>query len=352
VKTLTLVASTGRPDRAELRRREAADEQPRVLLFEDRLCSDIMEGGRTRPPLRYLVQAWRAYRMRRQYDVVLTWGEPLSLLFALILKLTGARTRHVALMYWISPPKKALFLRAVQSHIDRIVTWSSVQRAFGIERLGIPADTFTLVRYPVDQDFWRPAPGAGDGDMIVAVGNEMRDYPTLIRAMRDLPMPCHIAARDIQRGASKKLATRASMLAAGPIPPNVTIGQKSYADLRALYARSRFVVIPVKPTDTDNGVTTALEAMAMGKAVICTRTRGQVDVIEEGKTGIFVPQGDAAALREAIRYLWDRPGVADAMGRAGRARVEERHSFEQFVDSVRSVVDQVLTEPRLVPAQA
>jgi len=352
VKTLTLVASTGRPDRAELLRRERADEQPRVLLFEDRLSSDMLEGGGTRPPLRYLAQVVRAYRKRRQYDVVLTWGESLSLLFALLLKITGTRTRHIALMYWISPPKKALLLAAVQSHIDQIITWSSVQRAFGIERLGIPAEKFTLVRHPVDQDFWRPAdfpaPASGggsdwgsSGDVIAAVGNEMRDYPTLIRAMRDLPMACHIAARDVQPGSSRRLARRASMLADGPLPPNVTIGEKSYPQLRALYARSRFVVIPLLPTDTDNGVRGALEAMAMGKAVICSRTRGQVDVIDEGKTGLFVPQGDPAALRQAIQYLWDNPELAAAMGRAGRKRIEERHTFEQFVESVRSVVERV-----------
>ena len=108
---------------------------------------------------------------------------------------------------------------------------------------------------------------------------------------------------------------------------------------------------PLLPTDTDNGVRGALESMAMGKAVICSRTRGQVDVIEEGKTGLFVPQGDPAALREAIQYLWNHPEEADAMGRAGRRRIEERHTFEQFVESVRGVAEQVLTERRLVPAQ-
>jgi glycosyltransferase involved in cell wall biosynthesis len=65
-----------------------------------------------------------------------------------------------------------------------------------------------------------------------------------------------------------------------------------------------------------------------------------------------VPQGDADALREAIQYLWGHPEVADAMGRAGRARVEEGHTFEQFVDSVRSIVEELVAEPRLVPAQA
>ncbi len=85
-------------------------------------------------------------------------------------------------------------------------------------------------------------------------------------------------------------------------------------ELRDLYARSRFVVVPLHASDTDNGVTVILEAMAMGKAVICSRTRGQVDVIQEGVTGIYVPVGDAAALRAAILSLWAEPQRAQQMG--------------------------------------
>jgi glycosyltransferase involved in cell wall biosynthesis len=135
------------------------------------------------------------------------------------------------------------------------------------------------------------------------------------------------------------------------LPANVTVGSRSYQELRALYARSRFVVIPLLSTDTDNGIRVALEAMAMGKAVICSRTIGQVDVIEEGKTGLFVPPRDPDALRTAIQELWDHPERAEAMGRAGRKRIEERHSLEQFVESVRDAVEQVVAERRLVTAQ-
>jgi glycosyltransferase involved in cell wall biosynthesis len=347
MKTLTLVAELGRPDRREQLRRELEDEGPRGLLFEDSLNSDMLDGGVRRRLARYLGQVLDAYRRRRGYDAVLTWGEPLSLLFALLLKLTGSRTRHLALMYWVSPRGKALFLKAVHSHIDQIITWSSVQREVAIERLGIPATKITLVRHPVDQRFWRPMGAATD--TICAAGNEMRDYTTLITAMRDLTIPCEIAVRNDPSCTSRRLTTMDTILRNGSLPANVTLGSHNYPELRALYARSRFVVIPLLPTDTDNGIRVALEAMAMGKAVICSRTRGQVDVIEEGKTGLFVPPRDPRALGQAIQYLWDHPEVADRMGMAGRQRIEQRHTLDQFVNSVKGIVEQVIAEPRLAP---
>jgi glycosyltransferase involved in cell wall biosynthesis len=110
-------------------------------------------------------------------------------------------------------------------------------------------------------------------------------------------------------------------------------------ELRDLYARSRFVVVPLLPSDTDNGVTVILEAMAMGKPVICSRTRGQVDVIREGVTGLYVPIGDAAALRAAILALWNDPLRARQMGRDARAYVEQHHTLEKFTATTRSAAE-------------
>ena len=101
------------------------------------------------------------------------------------------------------------------------------------------------------------------------------------------------------------------------------------------------MVIPLRATDTDNGLTCMLESMAMGKAVICSRTMGQVDVLQDGVTGMYVPQGDPAALREAILKLWNNPALAAEMGRRGREYIEQYHSIEQFVDSVRTIVEEV-----------
>jgi glycosyltransferase involved in cell wall biosynthesis len=58
-------------------------------------------------------------------------------------------------------------------------------------------------------------------------------------------------------------------------PPTSPSQQLSQLGLRDLYSQSRFVVVPLHEVDFDAGVTTLTEAMAMGKAVIVTRTRGR-----------------------------------------------------------------------------
>ena len=172
-------------------------------------------------------------------------------------------------------------------------------------------------------------------DMVCSVGREMRDYETLVAAIRDLKIPCHIAAASFP---GKKDAWVESLKKGGPLPSHITVGKKNYFELRELYARSSFLVMPILPTDTDNGTTSILEAMAMGKTVICSKVKGQADVIQEGKTGFFVPQGDVQKLKEKIEYLWNNPGIAVQMGKEARIYVEKNHTLDNFVDQVKEIV--------------
>jgi hypothetical protein len=111
-----------------------------------------------------------------------------------------------------------------------------------------------------------------------------------------------------------------------------------FSDLRNLYNRSRFFVMPLLETETDNGTTSILEAMSMGKAVICSRVSGQRDVIQEGITGIFVPPGDPGALREAIYHLWSNPDIAAEMGARAREHIERFHAYDGWVADVQRVI--------------
>jgi glycosyltransferase involved in cell wall biosynthesis len=353
MKTLTLVyGGLGQPGAEELDRRESVDQWPRVRLYEKVLQSDMMDerdivslNGLRGAAYRHLpmgvAQALEGYRRRTRYDAIVSWGEAFGLPLAALLKGTRARTPHVALFSWISTPRKAALLRRVHSHIHRIVVWSSIQYDFAVNQLGIPAARMVQLRWLVDQKFWRPV--NGPTDMICAVGREMRDYATLIEAIRDWPVPCHIAAKvDV----GKKDAWMTDIRDPESLPPHITFGSKPYPELRALYARSRFVVLPIYPTDTDNGVTAMTEAMAMGKAVICSRVDGQRDLLEDGVNGLFVPPRDPRALREAIEYLWAHPEVCDRMGLEGRKKIERFHTLDQFVAGVRSAVEEAIVEAR------
>jgi glycosyltransferase involved in cell wall biosynthesis len=161
--------------------------------------------------------------------------------------------------------------------------------------------------------------------MICTAGLERRDYPTLMRAVEGLDVDVVIAA-------ASPWSTWADSSTGTEPPANVDIRRLDLFDLRQLYADAAFVVMPLEEVDFQAGITTILEAMAMSRAVVCSRTAGQDDTIVEGETGRYVPPGDADALRSAIVALLDDPAEAERLGRGGRSWVEQHASIERYAD--------------------
>jgi glycosyltransferase involved in cell wall biosynthesis len=70
-----------------------------------------------------------------------------------------------------------------------------------------------------------------------------------------------------------------------------------------------------------------LEAWAAGKPVIGCRIPAGEDVVEDGRTGLLIPPGDCAALVAGLATLLRSAEMRRTFGAAGRAQVEERHSW-------------------------
>jgi glycosyltransferase involved in cell wall biosynthesis len=81
-----------------------------------------------------------------------------------------------------------------------------------------------------------------------------------------------------------------------------------------------------------------LEAMAAGLPIVSTRTMGADEAIEDGRSGVLVPVGDARALAGAIVALAaDAPRRA-ALGRAARERVLAHFTAAQALDRCDAVL--------------
>jgi glycosyltransferase involved in cell wall biosynthesis len=351
-------AWAGQATRDELERQAAQGVRPRSDYVElaRALDADIMDTQylteRASLPARavarlagvVLAQILEAFLRQGRYDRIVARADRLGLPLALLFKLSRGRRDLVLVSVWLSRPRKAVFLTRfkVQSHLRAIVNYGSVQAELARTRFGVPAEKLYVCPQPVDERFWRPL-DEPVGDGIVSVGWEARDFPTLARAMDGLDAGVDLAIGsavlrpsgdpDALFGPTVREAARA-----GTGPGFRVHQQLPPLELRRLYARARLVVVPLHDVDFDAGVTTITEAMAMGKAVVATRTRGQVDIIRDGENGIYVPPGDAAALRNAVRQLLDHPEEADRMGRAGRALVESRHTLDRWVRDVADVV--------------
>jgi glycosyltransferase involved in cell wall biosynthesis len=98
------------------------------------------------------------------------------------------------------------------------------------------------------------------------------------------------------------------------------------------------MVMPLFNVNFQAGVTAILEAMAMGKAVICSRTAGQTDVLTEGETGMYVAPGNPQALRAAILHLLNQPEQTKQMGRSGRHQTLQEMSLECYVERLKEYV--------------
>jgi glycosyltransferase involved in cell wall biosynthesis len=322
----------------------SGETAPRNYVFEDAFSPNWDESILNRSDSSTVPNWWRLAReiLRRhaEYDAVVTWGEKLSLAMLVQQQFASVAKPHIAMMYQFEKPNIRLPLGAFKKNLHAVITWSSVQRRALIDRIRFPAERVFLVHHYVDQVLYSPRPI--EEDMICAVGAEMRDYATLLQAIRGTGLRCHIATDHVRiPGRYRFLNHRRVPIGniGARADTHLTEGRMSLTELRNLYARSRFVVVPLLPSDTDNGVTVILEAMAMGKPVICSRTRGQVDVIQEGVTGLYVPIGDATALRTAILSLWNDPPRARKMGRNARAYVEKHHTLEKFTSTTRSAAE-------------
>jgi glycosyltransferase involved in cell wall biosynthesis len=191
--------------------------------------------------------------------------------------------------------------------------------------LGLPRERVGVLPFGVDHEFWHDTAPRGADARIVSVGSDAgRDYPTLLASAGGLPL--HIVTRQVL---------------AVPEGADVRVTHEhSAAGLRDIYSGSRFVVTPLHERDQPSGQSAALQAMACGRAVILTRTRGWwgEDVLVDGDNCVLVGPGDAEALRRALHALWDDPERCRRIGTRARATVERWFGEERFAESLAALV--------------
>jgi len=90
----------------------------------------------------------------------------------------------------------------------------------------------------------------------------------------------------------------------------------------------------------------AIEAAAMEVPVVASNVYGIPDVVDDGVTGLLVPPKDVSALAQALRSLIADEERRRQMGRAARAFVAERYSWEKNTAEMESLYGEMLGRAR------
>lgn len=282
-----------------------------------------------------------AFRRRKKYSVILATGEDVGFPLAFLMKYFGGSTPLIVTCHNISSRRPSFFLRrlGVGSAVSVFQCLSASQAAILATKTRLNASNKQLLFWHVDHEFFRPMPEVPEDNIICSAGMASRDYATLLAATSGMEVDVKIAADS--PWFKQTLNVDTTTLAA-----NVEVrSYGTYSALRDLYAKSRVVVVPLIDVPYSAGYTVMLEAMAMAKPLIVTRTRQPSDFIVDGVNAVYVPPNDPAALREKLEYLLSNPEYAKQLGRSARKTVEEGLTLRHYVGRVRSAVEQAL-KPR------
>ena len=85
-----------------------------------------------------------------------------------------------------------------------------------------------------------------------------------------------------------------------------------------------------------------LEAMRAGLPVVASDVGGVKESVVNGETGFVIPAGDVLQLRECLRQLLTDAELRTTMGEAGRARYEEKFTFDRLVERTTEVYQSVV----------
>ena len=162
-----------------------------------------------------------------------------------------------------------------------------------------------------------------------------KDHATLIHALallrdRGLTPALHLAGAGSERllRQARVLAERLGLNAQVRFLGNVSNLPERLAATQVFVLSTRWEGMPLA----------LVEAMAAGCACVATDVVGVREVIDQGRTGLLVPPGDATALADALQQVLLDPAMAARLGAAARAQALKAHGHELMWQRYRALL--------------
>jgi glycosyltransferase involved in cell wall biosynthesis len=284
-----------------------------------------------------LVATWKVLTCRESFDVLYathTLGiEPVILLRALKLY------RHPIVVWHHQPivkaknPLREAFARLFYRGMDHMIFFSEKLMQDSLFSKKADPKRMSMVHWGADMDYYDSLPlREGQGGSFISTGKELRDFETLVQAFYETGLPLTLFAE-------KKRQSYFEPLLAGKQNIEVHYGNRPIPHEIAQYvAQSRCVCICCQKSNYTVGLTTVVEALALGLPILCTRNPQMPMDIEAEGCGFWLEPKDEEGWKEKLLYIANHPDEAKTMGQRGRALAEQYYNVEQCGKEVAKII--------------
>ena len=341
-----------------------APEKHEVLGYGRSLEADeTVRGGAALAAPLYALAARQAVRRRlrgRRFDLVHAhWIVPNGLVAAAAFGKTPlAIGLHGSDVFLAEKPGVRSLARWALSR-SRLLTGCSPELVDRVRALGFPAERSRVIPYGVDVAAFSPAPDRRaiwrgklgvpeEAPLLLGVGRmaTKKGFQVLMEILPRL-LARHPELRVVLAGGGDLLPLFEA--AASPWPDRVFFPGSVLRDtLPDLYRAADLFVLPAVHDgkgNVDGLPNVILEAMASGLPVVASGISGIPLAVEDGRTGLLVPEKDPEALLSALGRLLAEPGEARAMGEQGRAKAEAELTWDAVASRYREGYETALFMP-------
>jgi glycosyltransferase involved in cell wall biosynthesis len=277
-----------------------------------------------------IIEAFRTAKKFSEFSLYLSASEKSAIPLSFFMSALREDAPHILIGHHLSSIPKTRLYRywKFREHVTHVICVSQAQADFAVTNMDFPDSNVDFLYDKVDHQFFRPDHNQ-DGDYILAIGQEQRDYQTLVNAIDGTGMQLVIVASSPWSQFNLEITER----------PNVTLVSKiPYTELRDLYNGAGIILVPLFENNYGAGLNTMLEAMAMGKPLIITKTMGIDNYIQHAETGLYSSPGNCDELRDHISKLWGDKKERDRLGSNARDVIMEQMNIDIYVEKIVEIV--------------
>ena len=283
--------------------------------------------------------------------VVATVHHPITVDRQLELAAASSRGRRTSLRRWYGFVRMQ---RRVVRRLPRVITVSHSSAADLRREMGVRRERVAVVPAGVDTGEFRPLPGVArvPGRIMTTASADvpMKGLAPLLESLAKVRTERHaelVVVGQPRLGSSLPATVERLGLEDAVRFVSGVDGRR----LVELYAEAEVAVVP---SLYEGFSLPAVEAMACGVPVVSTTGGALPEVVgRHEETALLVPPGDPGALAAALLRLLDDPALRDRLGRAGRARVARRYTWQAAAvataEQYRTVLDRQGMRRDVVP---
>lgn len=279
-------------------------------------------------------------------------------LLAPLARMSGARgvcvTEHLPMVETLW--KRSLLKRLSYPWVDCVTTVCRANVPYLTGKQGVPAEKVMVIHNALPRGYGTE----GDSDaagvrqtyglpaldpLILFVGNLLKHkgLHLVVQVLSELPdLSWHLVV--IGEGPERS-ACEADLADKGLEARAAFLGSLPEREVEKILGAAEVLTLP---SLTEGMPYVILEAMASGVAVVATDVYGIPEMVEDGRTGLLVPPGDAAVLGRALSALLSDNTLRGELGHRARERFERYFTLDKQMAAIEKLyrkLARVNTEP-------